>query len=161
MLCSEACRVEVGEACGHLSLTVVLVHLGQRNVVSVQLLAGLMPPYWEVLAEGAAEVGAVGRRLLHDLGESLAGPLPVGTLYGQERGEGKRSRQTKNEVLGLGTQDGTHEWVSEGPAGCQLDGTLGRQLLQLVAVEFLHLDDLPLGKVVVLHTKISQLGSKS
>lgn len=56
---SESGSVEVGKASGHLSLTVILVHIGKRDVLRVEFLACLVPPNGKVFAEGAAYVGTM------------------------------------------------------------------------------------------------------
>ena len=147
---SVALVVELRVALGHLGLAVVVVHLRQRNALLVQLLRRLVPPHWEVLFERSAQVGAVGSGLRHDFGEGLVRALPVGALHGKERGERERGRQTENEVLSLGAQDGTHQRVGDGPTDAKVRDRLTAELLKLAAVELLHLDDLPLAEVVIL-----------
>ena len=147
---SELTCVKIAVARGHLGLAIVLVHLGERDSLGVELGAGLLPPDGEVLTEGAAEVATMRRGLRHNLRERLARPLPVGALDGEEAGESEGSGQTQNEVLGLSTKNGTQERVGEEPARSQLNCTLGGKLLQLVSVELLHLDDLPFAEVIII-----------
>ena len=75
--------------------------------------------------------------------EGLRWSLPIGTLHIEEHGESQGSRQSQNEVLGLGAKNWSHQWVRQQPSSCEMQASLGGELLQLVDVEFLHLDDLP------------------
>ena len=143
-------------AFGHGCLTIVLVHLWKRVAIVVELTGGLLPPDGEVLLEGAADVGAVGGRLRHDLVERLARSLPVLTLHSKEGCESDGSREAKDPVLDLGAQDRSHQGVGQGPTSGHVDGRLRAELLELVAVELLHLDDLPFRKVVILLNHIKE-----
>lgn len=69
--------VELSMSVGHLGLSIVLSHLGERVAVLVQLVAGLVPPHGEVLLDRSSKVGAVRSWLTHELMERLARALPV------------------------------------------------------------------------------------
>ena len=83
-------------------------------------------------------------RLSDDLMESLAWSLPVGTLDSEEGCESEGSGQTKDEVLGLGAQDRSHQRVGQEPTETDVQDRLGGELLELAHVKRLHLYDFPL-----------------
>ena len=141
---SVSLGVETGESSWHFSLTVVFVHLWQVVSIFGQVARRVPPPDWEVLLKRSAEVGAVGSWLHHDLVERFVRSLPVSSLDGHEAGESQGSWQTKNHILGLGTENRSHKWIGDCPTESEVENALGAELLQLGAVKLLHFDDLPL-----------------
>lgn len=151
--CSELGGVELRVTLGHLSLFVVVVHLGQGVPVVVEMLGRLVPPDGEVLLDRAAQVRAVRCRLYHDLMEGLVRALPVGRLHVQEKTDRHGRGQAKDLVVGGRAQNWAHKRVRGQPAEAHREHRLADDRLKLTAVEFLHLNDFPLGQIVILQVK--------
>ena len=153
--------VEVGvedrRGLGHLGALVVFVHL--RNVdARVIKLGTVQPPLvGEVLADGAAKVGAMGRRLGQQVVVGLAVARVVLHEYAAGAGEGQPDGETHHPlVLLAGEVTAAPEQHGASVASHAREQELGPQLHHHEAEELLHLENLPLGKVVVLHAIISQ-----
>ena len=116
-------------ALGHFSLTIILMHFGQVDALLVQLGAGLLPPYGEVFAERAAQVGTVGSRLRHDLAKRLAWALPVGSLHLDEHCKCESGWKAQDKVLSLCTKNRSHKWVGQAPSNTKSDSALASELL--------------------------------
>ena len=72
---------------GHQDSLIVFVHLGQAESIKVELRACVLPPYWEMLSEAAAEIAAVGGGLGNNFMENFVGAIPIGGLYHQKEGD--------------------------------------------------------------------------
>ena len=87
----------------------------------------------------------MGSRLGHDFVENFVWRLLVLRLLVQEKSNRKRYWESKDEVVGLGFDDGSHEWVCERPSKCVIESPLNGQSSDLALVESLHLDDFVFG----------------
>lgn len=75
--CSEHSRVELSVVLGHVSLPIVLVHLGQGVPVGIEVRGSTVPPHGEVLFETAAHIGSVRSRLGNKFVEYSIRAVPV------------------------------------------------------------------------------------
>ena len=92
LLFSVAGGVEARVISRHRSLSVVLVHFGQRVTVCMKLCRSFVPPDREMLFESTSQVATMRCRLTHNLVEVLGGSLPVGGLNAKEGGKSECSR---------------------------------------------------------------------
>ena len=153
--------VEDSRGLGHLGALVVLVHLRNVDARIVQLGTVQPPLVGEVLADGAAKVVAVGCRLGQQVVVGLAVARVVLHEHAAGAGEGQPDGETHHPlVLLAGEVTAAPEQTGASVASYAREQELGPQLHHHESEELLHLENLPLGQVVVLYTNKCQYISR-
>ena len=89
--------------------------------------------------------------LTDELVESLVWSLPVRSLHTEEGCKGDSYGESQHPAVGCALYDRTHEREAGQPADAEVGDELSGELLELPAVELLHLDDLVVSEVIIVN----------
>ena len=89
--------------------------------------------------------------LTDELVESLVWSLPVRSLHTEEGCEGDSYGESQHPAVGCALDDGAHKREARQPTDAEVGDKLSGELLELPAVELLHLDDLVVSEVIIVN----------
>ena len=95
---------------------VILVHLGKRIAIKMEVGRDFIPPDWEMLFHRFTKVRSMWSWLTHEVVESLVWSFPRRSLHTEEGGNGQSNWESEEPAMSGTLDNWAHKWEAECPS---------------------------------------------